>query len=71
LVDVGGGRRGRRRLVIGRLRRVFSSALGRGNAPAAELSDAASATRSGADEPARRIEAARRRLKATIPPPED
>jgi hypothetical protein len=58
--------------VIGRLRRVFSSALGRGNAPAAELSDSGGPTRRGVvEEPAQRIEAARRRLKATIPPPED
>jgi hypothetical protein len=50
---------------------VFSSALGRGNAPATEMPDSATATRGGAEDPARRIEAARRRLKATIPPPED
>jgi hypothetical protein len=53
--------------VIGRLRRVLSSALGRGSAAAEARS--ASAETYDSEESARRIEAARRRLKATIPPP--
>jgi hypothetical protein len=53
--------------VIGRLRRVLSVALGRGSAPADVTSSGPES--GGSDEPARRIEAARRRLKATIPPP--
>jgi hypothetical protein len=68
LVDLGGRRRGG---VIRRLRRLLSSArpgqhddsLGKrpgGRARAGEGGDAA-----------RRIEAAQRRLKATIPPPEE
>jgi hypothetical protein len=55
--------------VIRPLRRVLSLARGRHGGP----TDArrALADPHAADDPARRIEAARRRLKATIPPPED
>ena len=71
LVDVGGGRLSGR--VIGTLRRVLSSALGVGREHAGELPSPAPprrARRRGSDAD-RRIEDARRRLKATIPPPED
>jgi hypothetical protein len=53
--------------VIGALRRRLSSAFGR-QEPTSELSRAKKPRR---DNTQRRIDDARRRLKATIPPPED
>jgi hypothetical protein len=55
--------------VIRPLRRVLS--LARGRHGAATDAQRALADAHGSDDPSRRIEAARRRLKATIPPPED
>jgi len=56
--------------VIRPLRRVLSLARGRGSAaeehPRRDRADA-----HGGEDPSRRIEEARRRLKAEIPPPED
>lgn len=52
--------------MIGTLLRVLSIALGRG--PASQLSES---VREHSGDTERRIDAARRRLKARIPPPED
>jgi hypothetical protein len=65
LVDIGGG--GRSGRVIGRLRRMAARALGR-RERAGVLSRSHNNRR---DDPRRRIDNARQRLKATIPPPED
>jgi hypothetical protein len=55
--------------VISRLRRALLTAIGRGPGPTQR---AAANGRLAADaEASRRIEAARRRLKAAIPPPPD
>jgi hypothetical protein len=50
--------------VIGRLRKALSSAFGRGAEEKASPDE-------GNSDAGRRIEAAKRRLKKTIPPPED
>jgi hypothetical protein len=63
LVDLGDRRR--RRLISG-LRRALASAFGR-SAGAGSSAPASART----PEAQRRIDAARRRLKATIPPPQD
>lgn len=72
MVDLGGGGRTG---VIGRLRRLLHPAR---PGPAGDPSREAGAARFGlgegrreGGEVARRIDAARRRLKATIPPPEE
>ena len=64
LVDIGRGRRSRS--VIGTLLRALSIALGRG--AAAQLSESGREQGGNAES---RIDAARRRLQARIPPPED
>jgi hypothetical protein len=57
--------------VIATLRRVLSSALGVGRASEAALPAAVPGRARRRADTARRIDDARRRLKATIPPPED
>jgi hypothetical protein len=64
LVDIGGGGR---RGVIGRLRRAFGSSRARARADRRSPG----ATRAHRGEAERRLEAARVRLKARIPPPEE
>jgi len=56
--------------VIRPLRRVLSLARGRASAAAADPRRERAGANGGQD-PSRRIEEARRRLKAEIPPPED
>jgi hypothetical protein len=57
--------------LIGRLRRMLSSAFGR-HEPSGELATAGGPqARRRREDSEPRIDAARRRLKATIPPPED
>jgi hypothetical protein len=53
------------------LRRVLSLARGRGSHTATDRQGGRLAATHSADDPSRRIEEARRRLKAAIPPPED
>jgi hypothetical protein len=60
LDNLGGGRRAG---VIGRLRKALTAALGRADADTTPEHDPSEADR--------RLEAARRRLKKTIPPRED
>jgi hypothetical protein len=64
LVNLGAGQRGG--LIVGGLRRALGSAFGRRGSV-----DAAAPAAPSGHEAQRRIDAARRRLQATIPPPED